>query len=938
LQRQSGVTYVDDSPFLSVWGRIVAVCSVFGFIIWLAKPTCNRVFDLVTQVNDLALTVHGVNQTFSDRCARFKTFVVNNKWYIAASFVAISGALLALISSLKTIPLPTQQVLVVDNTLTPPANFWSYSRSAPSLSPGSKRAAGTAFDPAMGGLYRKMYRLHVTRRPIGGVSTIMTGFGVVLGNPHPGQLLTNFHTIDNSRGDIESIELSFFSTGDSMAGGKYHSKTIIYGKIGEPESIPIVRSGRTDVAFLKVPALTDTGGVYNYLLKTPYNEPPAKPVLLGFLNENDISNICCTTHPDQEFDYSFNGAPTVAGDCGRPLVGSYEGCLVCVGIHSAGCVTSNHGRSVRVTADAVDAALAGVLPSQSVLEPIALHVPGSIDDIQNIVDGQHIVVGPGNKHTGLEHVVDPLYNVEFIGNTGRLNDFETNFQVARYQEFFSDISGPPEKVPPKLGVREKDIGWLPISNYLKNVGSKPGHWDEAIIATCVKTLSVWLISRMTRATHKVGPLSTDEVINGVPNMPGLEGLNMKTGYGFPDNCKKVSKFRSNISADGSISYQLLPDQLDKYNNLITSLESGQAPSFVVMGVRKDEPIKPAKMALRGCRLIFAAPTLMTCCLRKYFGSLLHVLYMNRLSCGFAVGINCRNIEWTALYNYLTQAGYRCIAGDFGNFDQKLPAIITGSSLQVLLNVNLALGEFSPNDVVAMVTLLRSVLNHFVLIDSGLYKVCGPNPSGQALTTQTNCTSVLIMLLYVWISCGYEPELFFSECRFTTYGDDHVICVPPGWDRFNYDSIARCLASLGIDYTTFDKKSALGKDYDDIHSIQFLKCSFVVLPDFVAAPIDISSLNRRLQLCRISSSEELIERELDLMSSVWFDSFLHSVGDSIRARISLWFDSQGVLMDSGRFPSRESYLEGLMSSSGSARDYYGLDVPNYTLTSSTKILY
>lgn len=224
----------------------------------------------------------------------------------------------------------------------------------------------------------------------------------------------------------------------------------------------------------------------------------------------------------------------------------------------------------------------------------------------------------------------------------------------------------------------------------------------------------------------------------------------------------------------------------------------------------------------------------------------------------------------------------------------------------------------------MLTLLQSLMHHISLIDCCLYRVSGPNPSGQALTTQTNCVSVLIMLLYVWIKVGYKADDFFTFTRFTTYGDDHVICVSDGFDRFNYDSIATILGELGIDYTTFDKSSAFGKSYDDISEIQFLKCKFNPVQGVILAPIDMSSIKRRMYLAKKPVGDP-IQHELDSLSSIWNDAFLHVECDVIQGMISDWCSNNGMVMDDGRFPSREQYINRVNVSSSDTIAYYALDV-------------
>lgn len=887
--------------------------------------------------------------TVKGRALATKHFVCNNKWWIAAGFVAVSTAIMLLIQALSSFP-ASQQMDV--SAKMPPVNMWAFSKSAPALSDKSMAAGGSSAGPAAIGLASAMVKIYVSRShrtdltnevfqgsSLSGVQS-QTAYGMILGDPYPGMIATTKHTLEKrvlqgvDLGPIIRVDIFKVTSGSLLLGGKQTHICTIDGAALKYHSHSVM-----DFAVIECANVTNKNGLYGWLLRHPYNEPPDRPELLSMTVENNPIKSIVMNHGmlNQEFYYTFSHNPTQAGDCGRPLVGLLSGKFYVAGLHSAGSPEAKTGRAMLVTQDIVQQTIKMDFAAEQsfVLGLVSMPDVGSSDDWFNTIDGEPIQIESGNKHTGVnpEYGLNELYNVEYMGNTGRLNSFSSDFEIPRFAGHFEEYSGVSEKVIPNLDPRDKQIGWLPIKTYLSNVGAQPGDWDTEVLNTCKVALVNWFKSKMAISVIPgTRCLTIDEVVNGF-DFPGLECLNMKTGFGFPENTKKIAQFDGSVLPNGKMFYTLASKQADRLNRCIQDLESAETICFVCNGVRKDEPIKPKKMFERGCRLIFAAPTLMTCLLRRYFGSLIHFLYMNRLSCGVAVGINCRNIEWTALFYYLTSVGFNCIAGDFVNFDQKLPAIITGTSLQVLFDLNLLMGVFSDKDKIAMMTLLKSVLNHSVVIDKGLYRVRGPNPSGQALTTQTNCIAVILMLMYVWVKCGYQPELFLTETRFTTYGDDHVICVPPQFDKFTYDAIATCLEPLGIDYTTFDKQPAKGKTYDDIRDVQFLKCAFKVTKDCVTAPIDISSIKRRMQISR-KPKVDVGQHELDVLSSIWYDSFLHADQYVIQDLIRSWCTKNDLEMDSGRFPSDIEYREKIIVSSAETKEYYGLDCP-YSVTIESK---
>lgn len=870
------------------------------------------------------------------RFRQMERFVRNNKWYLAGGVLVVAAGLLALISFLSNLASSPAQVLDDIPTASPeskpPASMWSYCRDAPSLSQKSKTTRNGAMVNACVGLAHSIVHVCInwlpTEMDINSNEDAYThmrsshGYGCILGDPYPGKIVVNKHTLKAGSlpgRRLVSVTLTKASTGKLPNG----TSAMVIDTI-PADNLSFVEHKHRDIAIINVPKYTNRNGIYAYMLRDRYAKVPSSPILLGAAGEeNDITSIVYdNVNTDQEYCYYFKSNPTRPGDCGRPLVGTFDGYLVVLGLHSAGDEPQNRGKAMGVPSSLIDEMLLSPDAHQSieVLAPISMPDLGSEEDLMNA----GIEITQGNKHCHVlpEYLDTPVENLEYLGNTGRLASFKSDIVEPRFKAFFSDFAGEPEKIVPNLNPKDKTIGWKPGHLYVTNVGARAGAWDVSIINQCVDSLTKWFDNRLTKSCCSVGPLSKREVYNGLETV-GLESLNMKTGYGFPELKKKIDLFNTTIEEGNKHVYTLDPTQEAKFDAVLADLEDGKGVNFVVNAARKDEPIKPKKMLERGCRLIFAAPTIMTCCLRYYFGCLIHMLYMNRLQCGIAVGINCRNVEWTYLFKYLTAVGTKCIAGDFANFDQKLPAIITGASLQILYNVNVKKGLFNHKQCLGMMTLLKSMMHHVSLIDCCLYRVCGPNPSGQALTTQTNCLSVLVMLLYVWLKVGYEAPAFFEHTRFTTYGDDHVICVSDGYELFNYDSIARILGELGLQYTTFDKSSAIGKDYDSIYDVQFLKCSFNPVQGVVLAPIDISSIKRRLYLSKKPSGDP-IQHELDTLSSVWNDAFLHRECGVIQGLISTWCEINRLDMDDGRFPSVEQYVQRINASSEETIRYYSLD--------------
>jgi len=792
-----------------------------------------------------------------------------------------------------------------------PQSVWNFNRTAPPLSAKSRTAAGNAVANNLVCISGSMGRLVVEKE--GGIAS--NGYFQILGAPYVGWVVTNNHTVYGSAGNQvpKNIAIQYGSSGRNVSGAPAH---VVHSKI-DFSSCEVAR-GPGDVLFIKIPSLVRSKGMYDYLLESPYVCTVNTPDLLGFDAPESLvlGKIEYVPHQWGGIRYPYLQGATKNGDCGRPLVGLVDGCLVILGFHTSATddsATSAFGQATILTKDIVDKSI-----------PIPVICESGIDvqseDVCPIGE-----VKFSNKHTGINSEFGPKSNVEFLGRIGEMTSYNTDVVDTPFvgpdgqpwfQRWFPDKRKVPPILDPKAKIQGVSVGYKPKKNLLDNVSAAcQSGWNIAILDECKTSIVRFLSSTLAEnisgdVEHVHGTLSYHHAINSVPGMDGLEMLNMRTGFGFPHNTNKMDQFYTTISPKNGLEYHLKPAPGEQLKRLDGKVRSGATPAFVFRGARKDEPISVEKAESRGPRLIFAAPTLLTILIRKYFGLMVRQFYRTRIVSGIAIGLNCFNQEWHKLYHHLTSVGFRCIAGDFGNFDQKLPAVVTSRSLAILKEVNLGIpsAQFDTSDTTAMNSILYVLLHPLMLIDTELYQLYGVNPSGQALTTHTNCVSVLLLLLYVWVSVGYAADDFFHVVRFTTYGDDHLLCVPTGFERFDYNAIAVVMAKHAIDYTTFDKQPAFGKTYDDIHDVEFLKRQFRRSKVGIIAPLAKDSILRRLYISKKPAVGILpLDHQRDVLSSVWRDTLLYPDLSDLRDSISSYCQYKGIPMATELFPSLEQYI-------------------------------
>jgi len=892
-------------------------------VVPMVHNTAERVASCVGSVNHVVGVVQNVMPSSQNR----------RKLYSLVTIAAVITVLAGIINCLTSYKPSAFQT----GSEQPPTQ-WVKDKCFVPLSIDSKTAAGAAnYSERTGTVRKAMVKFYIFRE---GLEQATTCYGSYLGEPYFNCYMTTKHSLYGLNPDIIKLpikEIVMVRQAGSLITGQntISAQSIATNSVKfAPHNFQILE-GKDDLAIIKLEtaphSLISKNGVYKYMLHSNFNGLPSDTQLVQPTDKQiSIAKVEWDNKTCTDLRYFWADGYSEPGDCGSLLIGRLSNSFCILGIHNRGHVGRTFGLAQMVTQADIDSAMRalefqGLSQDFPTLDTNYTVPPVGQDEFS--LDFQP-GLEPGDKYNYSLHMPDFIpENLDYIANWGRLDTFKSDVIPAPWQPNFSillaDVPKEDFKVAPNLSPTHPEFGWKPLSNYLRNVGAPVPSWDIERLHKAATCLVAYFTKRLCPEELKHGKrlsaLSLEQTINGDPAIAGVTRIDMTTGFGLPENTPKKVQFDSLI-VDGQMQYSLKPVQQQKFEQCLSSLEAGKALNFVCRGVRKDEPISLAKLKKRGPRLIFAAPTLMTLLLRRYFMPFIHLTFVARSTCGIAVGLNCDSVEWTHLYKWLTAFGSNCIAGDFGNFDQKLPAVVNGLALDVIRQVCIKVGDFSDIDQLAMLTLLKSTLNHHVLIDRSIFSVRGPNPSGQALTTHTNCVSVLLLLLYVWCKY-YEPADFFTACRFTTYGDDHLVVVSPGYEKFNYDSIYTEMNQVNIDYTTFDKSSAQGKTYDDIHRVQFLKRSFEPRDGYCLAPLDLSSYYRRMYLTKRKTLNDSTA-VLGVMSSLWLDSFVVSIGPTIRRLIHHWSLCSNISLPSNLFPTKAEFVARRLQMDQELTQYFG----------------
>lgn len=372
-----------------------------------------------------------------------------------------------------------------------------------------------------------------------------------------------------------------------------------------------------------------------------------------------------------------------------------------------------------------------------------------------------------------------------------------------------------------MGPIEKP-SWRGFSECLGNMAnpgkSIPHHLLKKSILDYKSTLTPIFQSELW---NKTTPMDDRSNINGCPREKFLDAIKSNTSVGFPLTGPKINYMIELESEDGFLNRTFDPIIFDEINRCDTLYASGKRAYPIAKACKKDEILSKEKV-----RVMYSNSVAATFNIRKYFLPILRILQMNPLQSECAVGINAYGPEWSQLYKYVTRFGEdRVFGGDYGKYDQKLPAQLLFASLRILIDFAREC-DYSEEDLMKMEALTGDIVYAYIAFDGNLIGLTeGGHISGNSLTVIINGICGALNLRNYFFT-QYPPHdgvtLNFRDCvALSTYGDDNIGSVRADIDKFTIKGCSKFLGELGQIYTMPDKTSEL-KDFLDPSEWEFLK--------------------------------------------------------------------------------------------------------------------
>jgi hypothetical protein len=599
---------------------------------------------------------------------------------------------------------------------------------------------------------------------------------------------------------------------------------------------------------------------------------------------------------------------TQPGDCGAPTIISKGNCHAICGIHVAFDHGANKGLSTLLDKNDIVKAI-----EQMNLERVVLIDKNKDKFCGATVSDTEIVPQLGGivNPKFLSDVPDRHFVNKLCGS-GQIIGYSNNFKTGQYKSnvrmldrsifnsFYSDLLVQWPECVTNYYAPELRAGWLherDLQGYIieqpDGVGTYVDPYYESIQHSCeirndinvaavehvAKAFCEYMIEELEKGPKVDNLILNDyEALNGVPSLAYVDGMNLSTSTGFPDQCVKRECVIS-APRDG------YPDGVwlnEYYQNMYDDIKKKYCEygtyNHVFTVCLKDEPVKSAKVGKT--RVFSCGMFAWNLLVRKYFLKLSALMHSNNFIFKTAVGVNCFSEQWDNMYRYLFRDidpnELRAVAGDFKKYDKKMSSIMIRYAYLMLLNLLTHYCDLTADDYKILYGIMHDSMFPILFIHGVFFRLFGSNVSGHVLTVDINSLVNVLYMMYVWIMVGYKVKDFFIGVRMLAYGDDNVLCLHKSvLGHFNFLTIESVLAGIGVEYTTADKQE-ISELAIAINEVDFLKRQFYFDSDVnrYIAPLDKKSIVKML-LFRVHTNKiDVTEQIFQIVQSALMESSLH----------------------------------------------------------------
>jgi len=343
-------------------------------------------------------------------------------------------------------------------------------------------------------------------------------------------------------------------------------------------------------------------------------------------------------------------------------------------------------------------------------------------------------------------------------------------------------------------------------------------------------------------------LTDDEALNGSSEY-GYPPIEYGTSPGYPYNLNKAKGKSGYIMKDILTGQMTLHQEVrDAVLRCEDELRQGRQITVYWADFMKDETREYKKARDGKTRIVSSCPLHYLLILRKYFMDF--VAHVQRLASKspISVGINCHSIQHYMLYERLSRTAGSVIAGDFSNYDGRLPGDLGNYFVQY---VNRWYDDGEVNARVRQL-LVEHINRATHICGAYVYRVEGGNPSGNPITSIYNSMCNIFMCYTILVDCLHMKE---EQFQIAVYGDDNIITTTtPGLRASTFTPWFKQL--YGMTYTHYTKEES--DVYDTLFTIRYLGRKFWFDErGHMRAPLDLTVIRESLYWFKTKADREIV---------------------------------------------------------------------------------
>jgi len=459
-------------------------------------------------------------------------------------------------------------------------------------------------------------------------------------------------------------------------------------------------------------------------------------------------------------------------------------------------------------------------------------------------------------------------------------------------------------------------GWEPWRKALLDMVRPVTQIDISVLNHCVSSFSNDILSRLSEdKLSEVHVYDTFTAINGANGVLYIDKMNRSTSAGNPFKCSKKYFYRlAPKTATCEDPIEVSEEILSRAKIMEDRYKEGKRcmPNFCAH--LKDEAVTFKKIRESKTRVFTGAPFDWSIVVRKYLLSVVKLIQTNRFIFESAPGTIAQSTEWDDIRKYLTTFGdANLIAGDYGKFDKRMPAVVILAAFDIIKNICAKAG-YSEAELQVVCGIAEDTAFPLVDMNGDLVEFFGSNPSGHPLTVIINglANSLYMRYCYTILNPNKNCSNFQENVHLITYGDDNTMGVSRNCPWFNHTVIKQVLSDIDIEYTMADKE-ALSIPYIHIDSVTFLKRSWRYEKELgvYVCPLDHDSINKMLTVCVASKTVSPEHQSIAIISTAireyfWYGKEIFLAKTDLLKEVVVACKLQDYVEDS-TFPTWESLV-------------------------------